>query len=298
MENSNSPMKDQQNKKFVEVHVKRQEKEGASSHWEKFQVEWRPNMNVIAILQELRVNPTTMEGTKTTPPAWEAACLEEVCGTCSMTINGRPRQACTALVDQLEQPIRLEPFSKFPVVRDLIINRSRMFDHLKQVKAWVNIDGTYELGPGPRYSQTLALSRYKMSECMTCGCCLEACPQYGPQSEFIGPQAINQVRLFNSHPSGAMNADERLDAVMGPGGITDCGDAQNCVKVCPKGIPLTESIASVSRATTLRAFKKLFSVQLMREKISRQCLFKSREGGRSEVYLPFFVFFYYFETVI
>ena len=244
---------------MVEVHIKRQEKDGASSHWEVFKIKWRPNLNVIALLQELQVNPVTADGTKTTPPAWEAACLEEVCGTCSMIINGRPRQACTALVDQLPQPIRLEPFSKFPVIRDLITDRSRMFEHLKKVKAWVNIDGTYELGPGPKYAQSLALERYKQSECMTCGCCLEACPQYGPQSPFIGPQAINQVRLFNSHPTGAMNKDERLEAMVGEGGVTDCGDAQNCVKVCPKSIPLTESIATVSKQATRYAFKKLFS---------------------------------------
>src|SRR6478752_1176457 len=142
--------------KNFEVHVKRQERDGAQPYWETFQIKWRPNLNIIVVLQDLQINPVTADGKQTTPPAWEAACLEEVCGTCSMVINGRPRQACTTLVDQLEQPIRLEPFSKFPVVRDLITDRSRMFEHLKQVKAWVSIDGTYELGAGPRYSQTLA----------------------------------------------------------------------------------------------------------------------------------------------
>ncbi len=249
---------DRAEEKFVEVQIKRQDGPNASYYWETFRVKWRPNLNVIAILQELQIHPVTADGKATTPPAWEAACLEEVCGTCSMLINGRPRQSCTALVDKLEQPIRLEPFSKFPLVRDLITDRSRMFDHLKQVRAWVDVDGTYDLGPGPRYSQTLALTRYKLSECMTCGCCLEACPQYGPQSPFIGPQAINQVRLFNTHPTGALNAPGRLESVMGPGGITDCGDAQNCVKVCPKQIPLTESIAEVSKEVTLYSLKKLF----------------------------------------
>ena len=248
-----------ENEKYVEVQIKRQEKASTQSYWETFRIKWRPNLNVIVLLQDLQINPITVDGKLTTPPAWEAACLEEVCGTCSMLINGKPRQACTALVDKLEQPIRLEPFSKFPIIRDLITDRARMFDHLKQVKAWINIDGTYELGPGPRYSQALAVSRYKMSECMTCGCCLEVCPQYGPQSPFVGPQAINQVRLFNSHPSGSMNAAERLESMMGPGGITDCGDAQNCVKACPKLIPLTESIAQVSRDTTLHGLKNLFS---------------------------------------
>ncbi|MEO5971022.1 MAG: succinate dehydrogenase iron-sulfur subunit [Bdellovibrionia bacterium] len=245
-------------KKFVEIQIKRQEREGAPIKWETFKIKWRPNLNVISLLQDLQVNPQTASGEMTTPPAWEAACLEEVCGTCSMLINGLPRQACTALVDKLQQPIRLEPFSKFPVIRDLITDRSRMFEHLKQVKAWIEIDGTHDLGPGPKYSQALALERYKMSECMTCGCCLEACPNYGPQSPFLGPQAINQVRLFNSHPSGELNSGERLDSMMGAGGITDCGDAQNCVKVCPKLIPLTESIAVVSRETTIRGIKKIF----------------------------------------
>lgn len=72
-------------------------------------------------------------------------CLEEVCGACSMVINGKPRQSCTALIDQLEQPIRLEPMRTFPVVRDLQVDRSRMFDSLKKVKAWIPIDGTYDL---------------------------------------------------------------------------------------------------------------------------------------------------------
>jgi succinate dehydrogenase / fumarate reductase iron-sulfur subunit len=244
--------------RYVEVQIKRQEGPGKPAHWETFKIRYRPNLNVIAVLMELQINPTLASGEKTTPPAWEAACLEEVCGTCSMLINGKPRQSCTALIDKLEEPIRLEPFSKFPVVRDLITDRTRMFDHLKQVKAWINIDGTYELGPGPRYSQETALTRYKLSECMTCGCCLEACPQYGPQSKFLGPQAINQVRLFNTHPTGEMNAIERLEAMMGEGGINDCGDAQNCVRTCPKQIPLTESIAVVSRDTTKHALRKLF----------------------------------------
>ena len=41
---------------------------------------------------------------QTTPVAWDMNCLEEVCGACSMVINGHPRQSCSALIDQLEQP--------------------------------------------------------------------------------------------------------------------------------------------------------------------------------------------------
>ena len=46
---------------------------------------------------------------------------------------------------------------------------------------------------------------------------------------------------------------------MGPNGIADCGNAQNCVKVCPKEIPLTESIAEMGRAVTVRSIRKFFA---------------------------------------
>jgi len=92
---------------------------------------------------------------------------------------------------------------------------------------------------------------------MTCGCCLEACPQIQMDNDFIGAAAISQVRVFNNHPSGAMHAATRLDALMEEGGIQDCGNAQNCVEVCPKEINLVESIADMNRAVTGRMFKKM-----------------------------------------
>ena len=94
----------------------------------------------------------TRDGKTTTPITYDSNCLEEVCGSCAMLINGKARMACSALIDNLEQPIRLEPFSKFPVVRDLATDRSVIFENLKKVKAWVPIDGTYDLGAGPRMS--------------------------------------------------------------------------------------------------------------------------------------------------
>ncbi len=55
----------------------------------------------------------------------------------------------------------------------------------------------------------------------------------------MGPAVMGQVYLMSQHPTGAMHEDERLEGVMGEGGIEDCGNAQNCVEVCPKDIPLT-----------------------------------------------------------
>ena len=245
--------------------ITRQDHPDSDPYEETFVLDYRPNMNVISALMEIRRNPVNAEGKTTTPIVWDMNCLEEVCGACSMVINGKPRQSCTALVDQLEQPIRLAPMNTFPVVRDLMIDRSRMFDSLKRIKAWIPIDGTYDLGAGPRMPERKRQWAYELSECMTCGVCLEACPNVNSKSDFIGPAFLSLVRLYNAHPTGAMNKDERLHALMEPGGISQCGNSQNCVEVCPKGIPLTTSIASMNRATNFQMFKDFFGSDNMVE---------------------------------
>ncbi|MDM5199998.1 succinate dehydrogenase iron-sulfur subunit [Fictibacillus enclensis] len=244
--------------KTIKFLITRQDTPETAPYEEEFELEYRANMNVISALMEIRRSPVNAKGEATTPVTWEMNCLEEVCGACSMVINGKPRQACTALVDKLEQPIRLAPMKTFPVVRDLAVDRSRMFDALKRVKAWIPIDGTYDLGPGPRMPETKRQWAYELSKCMTCGVCLEACPNVNSKSDFIGPAPLSQVRLFNAHPTGEMNKEERLNALMEDGGLASCGNSQNCVQSCPKGIPLTTSIAALNRATTFQAFKNFF----------------------------------------
>lgn len=236
--------------KIVIIKIKRQERPDTNPYWEAFHISYRPYMNVITCLQEIQKNPRTFDSRKTTPVVWEQSCLEEICGSCTMLINGRVRQACSALVDGLGGQITIEPMTKYPVVRDLVVNRKSLFQTFKRVKAWVPAQAGVT-GPGPKISSELAAKRYEMSKCMACGCCLEACPQVNERSEFIGPAAINQVRLFNSHPLGARLKEDRLLTLMEKGGIEDCGNAQNCVKVCPKGIPLVTSIIETNREISL-----------------------------------------------
>jgi succinate dehydrogenase / fumarate reductase iron-sulfur subunit len=175
-----------------------------------------------------------------------------------MLVNGRARMACSALIDHLEKPVRLEPFSKFPVVRDLATDRSVIFENLKAVKAWVPIDGTYDLGPGPRVTAEQQEQAYPLSRCISCCCCMEACPQFNEETGFVGAATIAQVQLFNTHPTGQALKHERLAALMGDGGIQECGYAQNCVEVCPKDIPLTKAISEVGGAVMKQAVSELF----------------------------------------
>lgn len=266
------------------VVVLRQDGPERPSYWERHQVEYELDMNVISVLQKVAANARTAEGRPVAPVAWDCNCLEEVCGACTMVINGRVRQACTALVDRLleDHPaqIELHPMSKFPVIRDLVVDRSRMFETLKKIRAWLPVDSYLDMGAGPRQSQDNQELAYALSKCMTCGCCLEACPQYlkieiprtpnesdeqfdRRQKEafnrgFIGAFAVAQIDLFNTNPIGEMTSRERLDALVAEGGIQVCGNAQNCVRVCPKEIPLTHSIGRAGRIATRHVLKRWF----------------------------------------
>src|SRR5499427_8237514 len=246
------------NSKTVIIKIRRQLTPDAQPVWEEFEIPYRPNLNVTSALMDIAAHPVTRDGKKTTPVTYDSNCLEEVCGSCAMLINGKARMACSALLDQLDQPIRLEPFSKFPVVRDLAVDRSVLFENLKKVKAWVPVDGTYDLGSGPRMSAEAQEEAYPLSRCISCCCCMEACPQFNESTGFVGAAAISQVRLFNTHPTGAGLKRERLAALMGDGGIQECGYAQNCVEVCPKDIPLTQSIADVGGQVMWQAVKDFF----------------------------------------
>jgi succinate dehydrogenase / fumarate reductase iron-sulfur subunit len=280
---------DVENNEGFDVRILRQDAPDEPSYWQRFRLRREAGLNVTAVLQKIAAHPQTAAGDRVAPVAYEANCLEEVCGSCTMLINGRTRQACSALVDKLldEQPgeIELRPMSKFPVVRDLFVDRRRLFRALEKVGAWISVDGYQDLGPGPKQSPAEQQRAYPLSKCMSCGCCLEACPQYllaavpkpdVPKSAdesdadyrsrqdavfdraFLGAHAMNQVVLLNSHPTGRYEASKRLDAATAEGGLQVCGNAQNCTAVCPKEIPLTDSWGRINRAATVRAFQRFF----------------------------------------
>jgi succinate dehydrogenase / fumarate reductase iron-sulfur subunit len=248
--------------KTVVLKIRRQADKHSDPYWETFRLPFRENMNVIIALMDIQKNPCNAEGRKVSPPTWDAACLEEVCGSCTMYVNGHIRQACTALIEDVaerkgdEFEVVLEPMKKFPIIRDLQVDRGEMFEALKKIKGWIPVDGSYDLGMAEPQDDHIRQLRYALSRCMTCGCCLEACPQINERSKFVGPAAIGQTLLFDLHPVGKTLEGERLDYLTSEEGITGCGNAQNCVKVCPKSVPLTEAIAHLNRDTTIYKIKQ------------------------------------------
>ncbi|MDR0596210.1 MAG: succinate dehydrogenase [Clostridiales Family XIII bacterium] len=216
------------------VKIKRQENAESESYWQSFLCDGNADMSVAAVLNEMnrRVPLIDADGSGADPVAWECGCLVRKCGACAMRINGLPRLACnTFLRDLKDGAATIEPLSKFPLVRDLVVDRGIVFNNLKTLNLWLDgeahmSDWTHEL-------------RYQSAKCLMCGCCLEVCPNFSPGGDFAGAvAAISGFRVFDqSHQSkhlGEVAAAYRKRYFEG------CGRSLSCHDICPIGLPVEE----------------------------------------------------------
>lgn len=246
------------NKNLVYLKIKRQDSPKGKPYWENFALEFDKNDTLLALLTKIGSNPVTASGKETTPIHHEYNCKEEICGTCTVRVNGKPMMSCSTLVSNLpvsslEKPIIVEPLEKFPVIRDLTVNRNKIFQSLSSVRNWVETDNLFD--PPLKYAQNEQIEMYSYSKCINCGSCYDACPRTDKSSKsYLGPAAIAQVVKMCIHPRGKEDKDTRLAAIMGDDGISKCGKALVCESVCPKCVPLVRSIGRANR----EAIKKLF----------------------------------------
>ena len=246
------------NKNMVYLKVKRQDSPKDKPYWENFKVEYTNSDTLLSILQKIGNDPKTLEGKEISPIHHEYNCKEEICGCCTVRVNGKPVMSCSTLIITLpnsskEKPILVEPLEKFPVIRDLTVDRKKIFQALTNVKNWVETDDYFE--KPLKYSKDEQIEMYSYSKCINCGSCYDACPRTDKSSKaYLGPAAISQVVKMCIHPRGKEDKKSRINTIMGDDGISKCGKALVCETVCPKSVPLINSIGRANR----EAIKKIF----------------------------------------
>ena len=186
------------------------------------------------------------------------SCRMGVCGSCGMMVNGEPKLTCAAFLrDYYPNPIRVEPLSYFPVIRDLVINMDDFVRKLGEVKAWLIPKEEKPVSEG-EYLQTPAeLAHYKQfSMCINCMLCYSACPVVGHDPDFIGPAAIALAQRYNldSRDGGA---DERAEAIFSHEGIWKCTFVGDCTRVCPKNVDPAGAIQQAKVAATEDWFRSV-----------------------------------------
>lgn len=170
---------------------------------------------------------------------WEESCGQKKCGACAMLINGDAALACDTFLRNMKDGalITLAPLSKFPVVADLICDRSIMAENLKTLKVWSKETGEIK-------EKNLDMA-FDGAMCLQCGCCLEACPNFYPEGKFFSAAAFApQGRLISSLSS---TEKKELRKTYSTHIYEGCAKSLACQKVCPAGLDL-DRILSRSNA--------------------------------------------------
>lgn len=219
----------------IEISVKRQKNRDEKSYIQKFLYTGDGNLTVADWLTE--INQTEA---KTDRIAWEFGCLEKKCGACAMLVNGYPTLACSVFLKKAvkHEKILLEPFHKFPLIKDLIVDRSIIFDTIIHMKIWMNEKNSSD------YSWDYEL-QYKAGQCLQCGCCLEICPNFLAGKKFAGASAmVEAYRAIEQNNSDSHRNDMKKEYQKKF--FAYCGQSFSCKSVCPQNLPLDEIQARVN----------------------------------------------------
>lgn len=159
-----------------------------------------------------------------------------------MVIDGRPGLACGTLLREHRgtQPMTIAPLTKFPVLKDLMTDRSILMENLKVFRMWGDEKSTL--------TEKKSLTAYEASRCLQCGCCLEVCPNFTPGESFFGAAAfVPAARLLSSMPK---DERKRVRRAYEEHAYTGCGKSLACMDICPANIDI-ESLLIHSAAAVL-----------------------------------------------
>ena len=155
---------------------------------------------------------------------WECSCMQKKCGACSMRINSVPSLACDKRLSELGEVVIIEPLKKFPVVADLIVDRSVIFDALKEAEVWFDKNA--------EHGKTEIV--HEASRCLQCGCCLEVCPNFAPDMKFKGfSVAASLSRLI---AEASEEEKKRIFRAYSKFFYDGCGKSLACKDICPAEI--------------------------------------------------------------
>lgn len=212
-----------------------------AGHYVRYEVPEQANQTILDVVTYIQRNldPTV---------AYRFACRVGVCGSCAMTVNGRPRWTCRTHVSKVVEngQVEIGPLGNLPVIKDLATDMRVFFEKWQAAQgrftpSLTRADAIVEMPPTPA---RIAID--KAIECINCGVCYSACDTVRWNSSYLGPAALNRAWTLVNDARDAGNVD-RLRAVTADGGCHSCHTHQSCAEHCPANLNPTDSIAGLKR---------------------------------------------------
>lgn len=218
---------------------------GDEPYYERFNYDGDLNITVSSLLERLNSQYPILnaDGKEVDAIKWSCSCLQGLCGSCAMVINGFPQLACKCFVNEeiatkARGEIRIEPLSKFPVIEDLKIDRTKIYESLKNSKQWINSSAKINGDEIP--------FEYEMSQCLLCGCCLEACPNYDGEDDFMGAAlAVSSAKLALQEKDKKHKEEMKIEYEKHF--YSGCVKSLVCDDICPMKIDTQRAISKMNK---------------------------------------------------
>ena len=216
---------------------------GAQGQYQRFTVPRSANQTVLDVV-------TWIQRHRDASLAYRFACRVGMCGSCAMTVNGRPKWTCRTHVRTVNRDhyLQIGPLRNLPVLRDLATDMAPFFD--KWQAAQGRFSGSHSrrdpLAVIPPQSHERQAADAAI-ECISCAVCFAACDVVQWQPDYVGPAALNRAWAGCNDVREA-DRGRILRAVASDGGCYSCHSQQGCAQHCPVGLNPTRSIAALKRA--------------------------------------------------
>ena len=232
-------------KDIMKVKILRRRSPADESYWEVFDADVPGDMSVAGLIDHLNFRDDIVDdsGKKTTRIGWECSCLQGVCGSCAMVINGVPALACETFVRDLGGSVTIEPLRKFQVIHDLLVDRSVIHENLKKTDIYI---GKYspKKPKSTDAGEKEQIRQYEVAKCLKCGLCLEVCPSYVSGRSFFGALFANDCYLAAARNS---ESADKIKKHYGEHFASACSKSLSCMDVCPMHIETIASMSALNR---------------------------------------------------
>lgn len=223
------------------IEILRKRKNEDKSYYQKFEYECvNDSDTVLTMLNNLNLNDDLKDII-----VFKQSCLQGKCGACAMLINGKPRLACKTKVKDYDY-LKLEPLKKFPVIEDLVVDRTIMQENLKMLNVYLSDDAIVN-------EKRNELS-YEASRCLQCGCCLEVCPNFRIGNGFTGMAGgMPLSRIINELGKNKLKeASKAYNKYVYAG----CGKSLSCRDICPANIKIEDLLVNSNAIAVWKRYIK------------------------------------------